>query len=388
MARKASQPGLFIEDGREDLDKPADSEMQVLEGFPRAQLQLVVGGEVVSELGLLQFDQQIASATVRMGGIAGLHTDEAHRLKGYARRLMISAMRWMRRRGFDTTMLYGIRNFYKRFGYAPAFPSPSFTVAVRDAEMLAAGPFTVVGYRPEYLKAAIRVYDKTNAGRTGPTRRDPTYWQPWRRGAEYHSKAVCKVLLDRAGSVVGYFVYSDDYLSPTVIEVGYASVEVFASILRAAARIAWNQRLENVRLVLPEDEPFVEFCKPLGLQKEVSYRSDGGAMIRMINIPAALRKVAPVLACRMTGSGRLNIHTNLDSVGVRWSRGTLAVGRPLQAAQRVRVPQWALAEMLYGNRDASSLAAAGALAASKKAVAVLDEMFPQRPHFHYLTDKF
>ena len=52
------------------------------------------------------------------------------------------------------------------------------------------------------------------------------------------------------------------------------------------------------------------------------------------------------------------------------------------------MPQWALAQLLYGYRTAEALAAAGTLKASRQAVEALSDLFPLRPHFHYLADHF
>ncbi len=323
-----------------------------------------------------------------MGGIAGLRTFEPHRLKGYARRVMVGALRWMRSEGFDTTMLYGIRNFYPMFGYAEAFPNVSFSLAVRDAEKVVANECRVVGYRPEYLRAVIDIYHRTNEGRTGPTRRDPRYWVPWRKGLSYRVKAVCKVLLDNRRKVRGYFVFNGEELNPAILEVGYVEQGLIPVILRAAGRITWKNRLETIRMYLPEDHPFVEFCKPLGLSKEVTYRKDGGPMIRMINIFSTLEKLAPLLGSRLAGSGTLNLLTNLDCVGLVWSKGDVTVSAPRVGARSVRIPQWALGEMIYGYRNASDLKVCGVLKGSREAIYILDTAFPQTPHFHYTVDEF
>lgn len=374
---------------REDLDKPIPPAIQVATEFPNHTLSLLVGGTRVSWATVVDFRQQIGHATVRMGGIAGVGTHAEHRFQGHSRRLLEASLRWMRRRGFDTAMLYGIPCFYPKFGFAPAFPSVAFEMAVRDAESVAPRGHSFVGFRAEaHLDAVLRMYHANNAGRTGPTRRVARHWKPFRKGATFSTKAVCRVAFDRRGAAAGYVVYDAQHPSATVIEVGHATPSVFPDLLRDAARHAWRERVDTVRLLLPEDEAFIEYCKPLGLKKEVGYRRDGGAMVRMVNVPSALRKVAGELGSRMTAHGRLNLLTNLDSVGLAWSGGQLRVGEPEPGAGAARLPQWALAQFLYGYRSAASLAAAGVLRASGRTLGILDEMFPVTPHFHYAADHF
>jgi len=52
----------------------------------RHNIQLLKGKETVSRLSIVDLRMRIGRAVVRMGDIAGLHTDPGHRMKGYARK--------------------------------------------------------------------------------------------------------------------------------------------------------------------------------------------------------------------------------------------------------------------------------------------------------------
>ncbi len=389
-SRKGARSGRgFIPvTGPEDLNKPVDADIRVIAIPPqRHKLSLIIGGKDVSSVQIVDFRQQIGSQEVRMGGIAAVETHNDHRLKGYSRRVMVNSLRWMRQGGFDVSMLLGIAGFYPRFGYAEAFPHICFRIAVRDAEIVTPAGYRFVAYGPKYLKAVLAMYHKNNAGRTGPVHRDPKQWIPFRKGLQWGIKAVCKVAIDKAGRPAGYFVYEGEPLVARIVEVGFTTPAVFGDILRAAGKIAWGHRLEQIEFVLPEDDAFIGFCLPLGIRKEVTYRRDAGAMVRMINTASALKTVEADLARRMDSPGRLNIRTNLDSVGLSWSSGRLKVSRPA-AGPSARMPQWALAQLLYGYNSASVMVANGLLKASGESVAILEKMFPVKPHFYYAVDNF
>lgn len=378
----------FSRRSRENLDKPLDKDVQVTGEYGYHKLCLFVEGECVSWATVHEFQQQIGSEVIRMGGIGGVGTSEAHRRKGYSRRVMESALRWMRRNGFDTSILFGIPAFYPKFGYAPAFPDVSFTLAVRDAEVVKPRGYSFVSYKPQYLSSILSMYHKNNAGRTGPIRRNPKHWKSFRRGVNWSSKAICKVALNERKIPVGYFVHDAAHLNPAIIEVGFATPKVFPDMLRAIAQIVWNQRLERISFLLPEDDAFMAFCQPLGLQETVGYRKDGGCMVRMINIPGTISKIAPLLGSRLCVRGHLDINTNLESIGLSWANGKCNVRKPCSDPQWARMPQWALAQLLYGYRGASSLAASGILKASKHCIHLLEDLFPVTPHFFYPVDKF
>ena len=374
---------------REDLDGPMDPDIQVSGERRATKLSLLADGAEASSLWVIDFEQQIGSATVRMGGIGGVGTKPERRFQGYSRRLLEGALRWMRREGFDVSTLYGIPSFYPKFGYAEFLPDVRFTLAARDAERAAGGGgYRLVKFQPVHLRAVLRMYRANNAGRTGPTRRDPRHWEPFRKGVDYGRKAIAKVALGAKGGVAGYVVLDSEHLTATVIEVGFATPAVFPALLRAAVLRALRQRLETLVLRVPEDDAFAAWCQPLGLRKEVTWRRDGGGMVRMIRIASALGKAAGELGTRIDGAGRLTLYTNLEDVGLEWSGGRLAVGAPHRSGPKAQMPQWALAQLLYGYRGAAALAADGTLRASRGALGALAAMFPVRPHYHHLVDHF
>ncbi len=88
----------------------------------RTQVEVIVGDRTVSWLSIEPFTLRIGAATVRMDGIAGVGTEEEFRRRGYARRLLEATVAWMRQGDAALSMLYGIRDFYPKFGYATAGP--------------------------------------------------------------------------------------------------------------------------------------------------------------------------------------------------------------------------------------------------------------------------
>ena len=269
-----------------------------------------------------------------MGGVAGVGTYQNHRFKGYSSLVMENMLRWMRQQGFDVSMLYGITGFYPKFGYVKAFPETYFEFTVRDAERLIPSGYSFVDYRPKYLNATLKMFRRNQAARTGPTERDPRYWKPFRKGVTWGPKAVCRVAVDKHGKPAGYFVYDDALDGVCVLEVGHARSDVFPDIIRAVARMAWKRRLESFRFRLPEDDEVMRFGMHLGCKKEVLYHTDGGPMVRLVNSYSALQKAANLLASRLSGTGRMCIHTNIDRVCLSWSGGELTVGQSSTGAFR------------------------------------------------------
>ena len=102
-------------------------------GWMKIHLALGEDQPDVSRLWAPTFDMRIGSALVKMGGIAGVGTDEAHRMRGYSRLVLEESTRYFAETGHDVAVLFGIPDFYHRFGYAPVLPVTTLTVTVEDA---------------------------------------------------------------------------------------------------------------------------------------------------------------------------------------------------------------------------------------------------------------
>ena len=83
-----------------------------------SEAKLLVNETDVSSLAIIPLRMRIGAAIVRVDGIGGVETPEAHRMRGYARRLLETTVEHMRRGKAALSFLYGIQDFYPKFGYA------------------------------------------------------------------------------------------------------------------------------------------------------------------------------------------------------------------------------------------------------------------------------
>jgi len=377
-----------IYSGPEDLDAPLDDDIVVERRGRRWRLMLMVDGQSASSTNIGTCQQNFGGRFLRVGSVAGVATPIEHRFKGYSRRVMINSLRWMRRAGFDVTLLFGIRAFYPKYGYAPVLPQVRFALGLDAAGRLGSTGYRTVNFTMKYLDACLRMYRRNNARRTGTIRRPAKTWRPFRRGLRWGGKVVCKVILDGRDRPVAYFACNVHAEDTRIIEVGFTGPKVFPALIAATARLAKRRGDDHVSFRLPEDSELMDFCKMLGVEKSVRYRRDGGGMARMINIRSSLTKLGPLLAGRMPQPGRITICTNMEDVSLAWSGGRMRVTDVRSGYPAVRMPQWALAQMLYGWQDARAFAAQGVIKAPARTIDVLTRMFPAGPHYFYSTDVF
>lgn len=374
--------------GPEDLDLPLDDGIAVIRGPRWSNIALMVNGGRASSANIRRYEVGFAGCRLLAGGVAGVSTAMEHRFKSYARSVMVNSLRWMRKAGCDVSLLFGISGFYPKFGYAEVLPQVTFTLNARQAAGLDGEGFRFVAFRREHLPALLAMYRDDNRERTGPIRRDIRTWRPFRKGVRWGLKTACRVALDADEKPAGYFVYDRRAEGARIVEAGFAGPRVFPAIVAATGRLARRRGGDEVVFNLPEDSRLMAWCKRLGIEKRVRHRRDGGGMARMINIPSALGKLAPLLAGRVGGRGRLTIRTNLDNATIAWSPGRASVLPASAAGPQAAMPQWALAQLLYGYADAPELADRGILTGSAEAVRIVSGMFPAGPHFFYGVDEF
>ena len=99
---------------------------------------LQLDGQQVSRVVIVPMLMRIGAAVVRMDGIGGVGTEEEFRNRGYSRRVMETAVEQMRRGDAALSTLFGIEDFYQKFGYETT--GPEYTVVLPLAEACGANP--------------------------------------------------------------------------------------------------------------------------------------------------------------------------------------------------------------------------------------------------------
>jgi hypothetical protein len=118
------------------------------------------------------FAIRIGAATVRTDGISAVRTDEGHRRRGYARRLMEAAVRRMRVGDAALSMLYGIPDFHPKFGYAAAGPQYRVVLTRLDEHVALGTGWTVRPFVPSDLPQVRLLYERATAHSAGAAVRD------------------------------------------------------------------------------------------------------------------------------------------------------------------------------------------------------------------------
>jgi predicted acetyltransferase len=331
-----------------------------------------------------------------MGGIGGVWTEEAYRKRGFARRLLETANDYMRDEGFDIASLFGISDFYERWGYVPAGPEYSLKVRVdniKGAELR----HRVVDFCEQHRLDVLRIYEHNNLHRICSVVRSPESWTGFVRGTDWFVEANVKVFVNERGEVVGYVSLDKVTERTAVAEVGFTTPEVFESMVAFLAQRASEYGHDEITLLLPPDHEFTIYLRRYGCVATQEFHRSGDFMARIINLGSLMAKLSAELSRRVAKESRLSgcekdfaIVTDIGEVLVRVRSGRVEVEPVTSAssAERLELPQGKLTQLLMGYQTIDTLIAAQDVHCSPDLIPLLRVLFPPAYPYIWWSDRF
>jgi predicted acetyltransferase len=331
-----------------------------------------------------------------MGGIGGVWTEEAYRKRGFARRLLEAANDYMRDEGFDIASLFGISDFYERWGYVPAGPEYSLKVRVdniKGAELR----HRVVDFCEQHRLDVLRIYEHNNLHRICSVVRSPESWTGFVRGTDWFVEANVKVFVNERGEVVGYVSLDKVTERTAVAEVGFTTPEVFESMVAFLAQRASEYGHDEITLLLPPDHEFTIYLRRYGCVATQEFHRSGDFMARIINLGSLMAKLSAELSRRVAKESRLSgcekdfaIVTDIGEVLVRVRSGRVEVEPVTSAssAERLELPQGKLTQLLMGYQTIDTLIAAQDVHCSPDLIPLLRVLFPPAYPYIWWSDRF
>ncbi len=354
-----------------------------------------VGGEAVSGLVVNDLVVRVGTARLRMGGVGGVWTKKEHRKLGYSARCMAESVAMMRREGFAVSMLFGISDFYHRWGFVGCIPEPRCDVPLAQAALaLPVSGLRAVRYDPDRHRAgAARLDEAARSGRSGSLVRRPG-GRLFRMGSWWGIRAQALVVLDRAGRVAGCAAFDKTGKDVNVVEAGARDRRVLPALMAALAREGKRRRAEQVTLFLPHDHPLVEYARRFTVKTSEAYYPNSQGMGRIVDLGRTLRGCAGELSRRLRASAlsgervALTLKTDIGAVRLFAAGGRMTVGEARAGTPAVRMPQWVLFQLLLGYRSVDDAAGERGVSIPACALTALRALFPPGHPFLWRGDRF
>ncbi len=348
------------------------------------KISLMEGEAALGGLEVWNLRMRIGDVPVRMGGIGGVYTDRRHRSQGHARRVLEDSVAFMRQEGYHLAALFGIPNFYPKFGFTTALVQSEATIATRDLED-APACFAVREARPEDAGGIAVLYETMTAARSGAVVRDPATWPGFVIGSDWSEQVSAFVALD-GDEVIAYAAYNSEPWRYAITEAGYRDRRAFSTLLAEAGRRALALRIERVTFRLPPDDALLVYGRRYGIEVKTTYPRHWLGMARIINQTELLGLLEPLFARRLADArgepwaGTLVLRTDLGTDRVR-----LGAGGPELA---IELPQTLLTQLLLGYRSVADAFFETEARADEAALPVLDALLPAGHPYIWDADRF
>jgi GNAT superfamily N-acetyltransferase len=396
-----------------------------------SDLLLLLDGRQVSRVVIVPMLMRIGAAVVRMDGIGGVSTEEEFRNRGYSRRVMETAVEQMRRGDAALSTLFGIEDFYQKFGYETT--GPEYTVVLPLAEATAPTRSLPRGWRfrpltPGDMPAVMRLYHANTRRATGALVRhdagdDPSQterladlnpdarkiglraWNRLQGIAVEPGEDACRVLVDQSGRIGAYAwfganwwmgVRRRDLPGAFHIAEGMARDAEVADTLLVACR-TWAEEAgsdgDGIALAIPPEGPVAMAAAYEGGQMLGVYTRGGNFMGRVLDLGRLLRLLQPELAARVRSArlpfqGRLIFRTDEDEAAIVIRDDDVQVDGRASGGLVVELPQTALARLCLGGFDPADVLARLPNRPNAEVEALLRVLFPRRMPHIYPMDRF
>jgi len=378
----------------------------LLRRMPREQWRLTRAmwtpdGTPIAQVRIADRTMRLGAALVRVAGIGDVCTHPTRRKRGLMRTLFAHVNQFIRDEGYDLSLLFGIPNFYDKFGFITA-ASNDWLIVARQQFARLKPPLAGRRARAADAEAIRRLHLDDLATRDGAMARWGDLWA--RRAAR---EKWCRIVEDGRGRPVAYWrgePRPDDAFALTEVALGRSpSRDAIVSVLADLARCARVCEKPRLRIELPPAHPIGQFCLADGCEAHRWIGHRGGAMARIVRLESLCRRMAPEWERLLAASpaagwtGRLRLTTDpsttlragIGAVDLAIAEGRLRPEAPSGRARAViEAPQGSLCRLVVGFHPPAAAVLLGEARISPAARPLAAALFPTRSLAFFPTDRF
>jgi len=343
----------------------------------------MMGDRLLTHFGVWNRRMRVGSAVVRVAGVGGVATDGAYRGRGYMDCTTKAALAAMRSAGYHLSILFGIPDFYRQYGYVRAWPLVVYTVALKDLPTDRPG-VRLRRFTPVARDDVGRLYNRAHKGLTGTVVR-PTYAE-----GTLAANAEGFRWTDAAGRTRGYVVTEVRGDEFRCLEAAGHTDEILCVLAHLARRGVFREICFHT---IHEQTPLMKRLRQGNCRAEVHYYRSFGAQVRIVNLPAALEAMQDELGRRLCASplatwrGRLVIADGHETATLVMNRSHVRVETGGRSKHAIRGCD-EVAQLLIGTDDPHATAAAAAMKLRGDAVHLAAVLFPRQDPMMSLRDRY
>lgn len=381
------------------------------EGHTKAAL--IVEERSVSSALIIPQQMKVGAATLSVDSIGGVETEADQRNRGYGRRLLEASIEHMRNGSAALSFLYGIPDFYPKFGFATVGADYSlFLTQLKQGIALPDG-WSIRAFVPADLPAIRHLYAAHIARSVGPIVRPPEspIWTQLQETTQTAGMDECRLLLDPTGELVAYAWHGAGVWTTEDAERDFPDALVLSEVVANGPQAA-DVILQTCRMwaVEPRTGRVIKRVAigalPGGIVAAAARHQDaevitsswrcGGPMARVLDTERLFREFLPELNVRWQAAGssfrgQLCLRCETGDVTLRLAPTSVSLepaSSQADSAHTLALPQTLLARLVLGGFSPEDLFARVEMPLDTgAAIAVLCALFPQRQPYLFPADR-
>lgn len=335
-------------------------------------------GRLLSHLRIYDRWIRVGRAKLHIAGVGNVITAQDARGHGYSGQIMRVMLPVLDQEGYAYSLLgTHIPHLYGRYGWVPV--EQDLLQAVLPPSIL--GEVRITPFQEGDLPAIMRLYETTNAGRTGTTIRTPEYWRE-QSSWLHEDQDGFLVAHDMAEDVpVGYVRSRTMQNTVEILELGIerGAFDIGRELLTATSM----RRDGQLQGQLPPS------MKAIFLQGEFSITPEPGLMGRVINLAELLHVLEPVWRDRIGeaggSEGTLSLFTSAGQAAIQIRRnGNIQVNEPGTTGMGSSLNEREFAHLLLRGFDESAENMLG----KRQDASFLRVLFPEQDFVIWQADAF
>lgn len=345
-------------------------------------------GELAGALRLTTGTIRIGEARLKMGGFGWVTTAGHHRHQGIARELIQDTMRYMREQNYHLSMLFGIPNFYHRFGFTTSLAEYATIVSLVEALVAAHGPYRMRPGKPGDIPAIQKIHNADDAEVACSIVRSTAHitnqWEHW--------KAV-RVLTNERGKVIAYFLPRTTEEELSLEEVGVADRATCGALVHACATVAEEEHVSRIRFAGPPSRMLSQYLLQYKSKHEMQVTRDSGGMIAFVNLGETLESMIPEWENLLLQNAARELRTECTLLvdrkpyRIRANRGALDIA-PVSGVNKISLNSAELTHLVTGYRFLNEILETRRRLITPEGKALLAAIFPKRTPYVWRTDRF
>lgn len=358
-------------------------------GYRREHLRLALwGGDLAGALRVNMETIRLGEARLKMGGFGWVTTAPEHRKKGVGSALMRDTMRYLREQGCHVSMLFGIPNFYHRFGFATTLSEYATLVRVPAVEGAANPAYRMRAGKPGDIRAMQRIHNANDAEAACSIVRSSAHmtnqWERWKD---------LRVITDKQGTLIAYFTARVTAGELVIDESGVASRDAARAVLHACGALARESCVPCIRLHMPPPHPLSRYLLEYQSVHEMRVDRNGSGMMAFVCLDEALESMLPEWEARLQSHAARDHRTEVTLLAdgapyrIRAHRGALDIAN-VAGKNKFSVTPGELIHLVTGYRYLDDLYALQRRIITAEARELLAVLFPKRYPFVWPIDRF